>query len=368
VPPADTLLVATRKGLFTFRREGRGWQPGGPDFLGRNVSMILSDFRDGAAYAAIEARRAGPKLHRRAPGASGWEEVAVPSFPPGPEGAEPHSSQPPTPGTVLRIWSLEAGPRNRPGELWCGTVPGGLFQSHDSGRKWELIGSLWNQPSRKEWMGGSEAYPGIGCISLDPRDGRRIVACVSIGGAWFTEDRGATWTCRGKGLRADYVPPERAHDPVMQNFHGIARCAARPEVLWGQHQCGSYRSIDGGVSWSEVQVRPSSFGFAVAAHPKDPDTAWFIPLASDKLRVPVNGRLVVSRTRDGGQSFEELSTGLPQAHAYDVVYRHALAVDRTGNRLAFGTTTGGLYVSTSGGDKWSEVTHHLPPVHAVRFA
>lgn len=93
-----------------------------------------------------------------------------------------------------------------------------------------------------------------------------------------------------------------------------------------------------------------------------------MPEIKDEKRIPVGGRLVLTRTRDGGRSFETLSRGLPQAHAYDVVYRHALALDRTGDRLAFGSTTGGLWVSENQGDDWAMVSHTLPPVYAVRFA
>ena len=76
---------------------------------------------------------------------------------------------------------------------------------------------------------------------------------------------------------------------------------------------------------------------------------------------------MVTRTRDGGRSFDVLSKGLPQRHAYDVVYRHALALDEAGERLAFGSTTGGVWVSEDQGDSWACVTHTLPPVYAVRF-
>jgi hypothetical protein len=55
-------------------------------------------------------------------------------------------------------------------------------------------------------------------------------------------------------------------------------------------------------------------------------------------------------------------------HAYDVVYRHALATEETGDRLAFGSTTGGLWVSEDQGDSWGCITHTLPPIYCVRFA
>ena len=102
-------------------------------------------------------------------------------------------------------------------------------------------------------------------------------------------------------------------------------------------------------------------------HPNDPDTAWFIPEIKDEKRIPVYGKLVVTRTRDGGKIFRRAEEGAAAVHAYDLVYRHALALDGTGERLAFGSTTGGLWVSEDQGDSWNEISHTLPPVYGVTF-
>ena len=91
-----------------------------------------------------------------------------------------------------------------------------------------------------------------------------------------------------------------------------------------------------------------------ATHPHDPDTAWFAPAVKDECRVPVDGKVVVARTRDGGRSFDLLREGLPQEHAYDLVYRHGLAVDETGARLVMGSTTGNLWVSEDQGNSWND--------------
>ena len=80
-----------------------------------------------------------------------------------------------------------------------------------------------------------------------------------------------------------------------------------------------------------------------------------MPEIKDEKRIPRDGTLVVTRTRDGGKTFETLADGLPQQHAYDIVYRHALALDETGDRLAFGSTTGGLWVSENQGDSWTSI-------------
>jgi hypothetical protein len=139
-------------------------------------------------------------------------------------------------------------------------------------------------------------------------------------------------------------------------------------VFWAQHHNGIFRSIDNSVSWKEItNAKPSKFGFAVAVHPNDPDTAWFVPAIKDERRVPVDGRFVVSRTSDGGRTFKAFGKGLPPRPAYDLVYRHGLAVDASGKRLAMGSTTGGLWLSENGGAAWKCLSAHLPPVHCVRF-
>jgi hypothetical protein len=92
-----------------------------------------------------------------------------------------------------------------------------------------------------------------------------------------------------------------------------------------------------------------------------------VPGISDQHRVPVDGRLVVTRTRDGGRSFDVLRKGLPQDHCYDLIFRHALDIDQSGNRLALGSTTGNLWVTEDGGDSFMLVSQHLPPIFAVAF-
>ena len=190
---------------------------------------------------------------------------------------------------------------------------------------------------------------------------------ISCGGAWVTRDDGGTWQVQSEGMRADFMPPEQAANPNIQDPHRIQRCAGQPQVLWCQHHCGIWRSTDNALSWQEVKVPLSSFGFAVAVHPRDGDSAWFVPAVKDEKRVPVDAALAVSRTRDGGQSFETLREGLPQSHCYDLIYRQGLAVAADGRSLLMGSTTGNLWASGDGGDGWQTVSLNLPPIYAVRF-
>jgi photosystem II stability/assembly factor-like uncharacterized protein len=357
------LLVGTRKGLFTIERAGAGFRIGKPAFLGAPVTAVLPAGDE--VYAAVGHGHFGAKLSRSRDGGQSWEEIAAPRFPEKP--AEVDDRDPMgrhVPWSLQQIWVLE-----RSGDaLFCGTIPGGLFRSSDRGASWELVRPLWDRPERRKWFGGGYDAPGIHSVLADPRDPRHLLVGVSCGGVWVTEDAGASWEVRTHGMWAGYLPPELREDPSSQDPHRVARCASAPDVLWVQHHNGVFRSTDCARSWTELHVPPSSFGFAVAAHPRDPQTAWFAPAVKDDLRVPVDGRLVVSCTRDGGKTFQVLSEGLPQENAYHLVYRHGLEVDATGEVLAMGTTTGALFLSDSAGQSWRAVSRDLPPIHCVRFA
>jgi hypothetical protein len=362
--------IATRKGLFTAARGATGWRIVSTAFLGDNCTLLMHDPRDGSLVAALNHGHFGVKLHRSRDEGATWQEVGTPAYP---EKPADHVPRAPTEGkpadwALKLVWALAPGGADEPGVIWCGTLPGGLFKSEDGGDSWSLNRPLWDDPRREEWFGGGADHPGIHTICVDPRDARRLVLGVSCGGVWTTSDGGTTWTLAGRGLRAEYMPPERQFDPNVQDPHRLAQCAADPASIWAQHHNGIFRSTDGGGSFAEItDVQPSAFGFAVGAHPKDPHVAWFVPAVKDEKRYPAAGRVVVTRTRDGGRTFETLTAGLPQAHAYDLVYRHALDVDETGDRLAFGSTTGSVWISENGGDAWDTLSSHLPPVYAVTF-
>lgn len=357
------LFVATKKGLFRLERDG-DWKVAEVSFLGEPVSMVLPDRRDGTVYAALNLGHFGVKLHRSADGGTTWEELPAPAYPPKPEEAADDKH----PWSVKQIWSLEPGGPDQPGLLWAGTLPGGLFLSRDRGASWQLVDSLWNRPERQEWFGGGYDWPGIHSILVDPRNSSHLLVGVSCGGAWRSEDLGATWETSSKGMWAAYMPPERREDPIIQDPHRVVRAPSDPEILYIQHHNAAFVSRDGGRRWQELTaIRPSSFGFAVAVHPKEPDTAWFVPGVKDECRVPVGAKMVVARTKNGGDHFEVITRGLPQDHAYDLVYRHGLDVDASGDQLAMGSTTGSLWASDDAGSSWRAVSEHLPPIACVRF-
>jgi hypothetical protein len=362
---SDRLYLATRKGLFTAERNRADtWQVVGSAFVGDPVTMLLDDPRDGTLYAALNLGHFGTKLRRSEDRGKTWDEVSAPAFAHQTEPGDEKGDGP----SVHQIWELVAGGPGQPGRLWAGTIPGALFKSDDRGDSWSLVESLWDRPERENWFGGGYDDPGIHSICVHPGNHDHLTVGVSCGGVWVSQDGAATWDIRTSGMFAAYMPPERREDPSIQDPHRLAQCRAHPEVLWAQHHNGMFRSADGGLTWSELKGVPSNFGFAVVAHPMDPETAWFVPATKDECRVPVDGKVVVARTRDAGKSFDVLRDGLPQDHAYDLVYRHALDIDPSGKRLVFGSTTGSAWVSENGGERWAPISSHLPPVYQVLFA
>ncbi|MGD0540109.1 MAG: exo-alpha-sialidase [Tepidisphaeraceae bacterium] len=359
------LFLGTRKGLFTLSRKERGddWKIARTTFLGDQVPMFFPDPRDRSIYAALYHGHFGPKLHRSSDGGKSWTECAVPSF--AATNADAAKSGP----SVELIWSLEAARPTTPGTLWAGTVPGGLFQSANSGQSWQLVDSLWDNPKRQEWFGGGMDKPGIHSICVHPHHPDHVRVGVSCGGVWETRDAGRSWDCRASGMIARFMPPDRQSDPNIQDPHRLVQSPSNPDVLWAQHHNGIFRSTDGSQSWHEIQVPgASSFGFAVVVHPRDPDTAWFVPALSDERRIPADSKVVVTRTRDGGKSFDVLTRGLPQEQAYHLVFRHSLDIDDSGQSLAFGSTTGSVWTSDDDGDSWHRLSADLPPIYCVRFA
>ena len=103
--------------------------------------------------------------------------------------------------------------------------------------------------------------------------------------------------------------------------------------------------------------------------PHDANTVYIIPIESDEFRCTPEGKLRVYRTKNGGESWEPLTNGLPQEDALETILRDNLkadANDPTG--LYFGTRSGKVFGSNSGGGSWTKIKDGLPPVTCVKTA
>jgi photosystem II stability/assembly factor-like uncharacterized protein len=345
----ERLLVATQKGLFTVERPGGKWALRDAAFEGEEISAVLADARDGAVYAAI---RRGPRseLVRSDNAARSFESLGSLEMPPDhAKGAE-----------LLNVCVLEAAGRDALGELWAGTLSGALFHSRDRGEHFDFVDALWQRPERLRFAATGFPAAALHSVSIDPRDSRHLLVAISRGGVFSTRDAGGSFEA-ASGLFS-------AGGAELPDPRRLSRCRSNPDVVWCQHERGVYRSTDAGTTFAPVAGASEAFGFAIAAHPYDAETAWFVPVRDPHGRVQFDRTLAVYKTRDGGGSFERKTRGLPQQFAYDVVYRHALDVDESGTLLAMGSTTGNLYLSADGGESFEAISHHLPPIQALRFS
>lgn len=385
---SERILVGTRKGTFLVTKQKGRWKPKLAAHAGHGVNYVAKDPSTGTLWALLGHGHWGAKVSRSKDAGTTWEDAPQIKYP---AGARHYLPPPPSetgpgegapalkPATMLKLWTIEFG---KNGHVYVGTIPGGLFVSTNGGESFELNRGLWDHESRggdltsgagngtTKWFGTpaaeGEFAPGMHSVVTDPRDPKRILVAVSTAGVFETTDGGKTWRTRNKGLVMDYSPNPTdewaGHDP-----HQVVRCEKQPDHLWQQNHCGVFYSSDNAATWTKVSNPDQGvhFGFPVAVDPANGRTAWLVPGKADMQRMTIDGGLFVARTEDGGKTWKHLRKGLPQEDAYDVIYRHAL--HNSGNNLAFGSTTGNLYVSEDRGDSWQSVATNLPPIYSVRF-
>jgi hypothetical protein len=169
-----------------------------------------------------------------------------------------------------------------------------------------------------------------------------------------------------QNVRADFQPEQ--FPEAGQCVHKLLQHPLQRDRLYQQNHCGTYRSDDAGETWVEItKGLPSDFGYALALDPSNADTLFVIPEESSHMRSTIDGKLRVYRSRDAGGSWEALTNGLPQENAYVSVLREGMTSDAMAPcGVYFGTSSGHLFVSNSGGDRWDMIAGFLPKILSVR--
>ena len=360
------LLVGTKKGAFIFTADAQRtrWQVDGPHFSGWEIyHLMASPLEPDRLYASQSSGWFGQVIQRSNDGGKTWDTVGNEFKYEGTPGTHLWYDGTPHPWEFKRVWHLKPSLTD-PDIIYAGAEDAALFQSTDGGTTWQEFASL-RDCSGDQWQPGAGGLC-LHTIVLDPTDPNRIYIAISAAGTFRTDDGGKTWKPITRGLKSNYELPD-PNAQVGHCVHKIAMHADRPSVLYMQKHWDVMRSDDSGDNWHEVSGDlPSDFGFPIDVHAHEPDTVYVVPITSDSLHYPPEGKLRVYRSRTGGHEWEPLTKGLPQENCYENVLRDAMAVDTLDPcGIYFGTTGGGVYGSADSGDTWIPIASHLPPVLSV---
>ena len=347
------ILLGTKKGVFiaTSDADRRSWSLRGPFCETWPMNHAVGDAASGTIYGAGGNAWFGPAIWKSTDLGATWSHSSA--------GLAYAAGEEP----IVSGWSLAVAN----GHVYAGVQPAGLFRSGDRGETWEPVAGLRDHPSRPQWNPGGAGLI-LHSLVVDPADHDRLWVGISAAGVFHTADGGETWEPRNRGTRADFLPEGQNYPEFGQCVHNLTLAPGASNRLYQQNHCGMYRSDNGGQSWDSIeQGLPSSFGFPVAAHPRDPETLFFLPLNGDTQgRYPPDARAAVWRSRDGGVHWSDCRSGLPQSGAYFGVMRQAMATDALDPAgVYFGASNGSVYASRDEGETWSCLVRDLPAISSV---
>ena len=377
------VLVGTKKGAFILTADGKrqNWEITGPHFAGWEMYHLKGSPADpNRIYASQTSGWFGQIIQRsddsgktwNMPGSSAEDLQGPEGFPKGESNKFVYEGEvgkhmwydgTQHPWEFKRVWHIEPSLTD-PDTAYAGVEDAAIFKTTDGGKSWQEMAGL-RQAKGHLWQPGAGGMA-VHTIIIDPKNPKRIYIAISAAGAFRTEDGGLTWKPINKGLKSQFELPDSDAD-VGHCVHRIALHPSRPDVLFMQKHWDIMRSDNSGDQWTEVSGNlPTDFGFPIDVHFHEPETIFVVPITSDSLHYPPDGKLRVYRSKTGGNEWEPLTRGLPQQNCYVNVLRDAMAVDSLDDcGIYFGTTGGQVYCSPDGGNNWKAIAEHLPAVLSV---
>jgi photosystem II stability/assembly factor-like uncharacterized protein len=217
-----------------------------------------------------------------------------------------------------------------------------------------------------EWRGiGPALMSGrIADIAFDPGDRSTWYIAVGSGGVWKTTNQGTTWKSVFDG-QGSYSIGSVTVDPVNHNtvWVGTGENVSGRHVGFGD---GVYKSLDGGSTWQNMGLKKSEHIGMIAVDPQNPSVVF---VAAQGPLWSAGGDRGLFKTSDGGASWELVLsageyTGVSEVHMDprnpDVLY--AVKHQRLRNVAALmnGGPESGMFKSVDGGRSWRELSTGLP--------
>jgi photosystem II stability/assembly factor-like uncharacterized protein len=323
------LLIGTREGVTTIARDGAGWRVARRALTDNHISAIMKEPESGLTFAG--AFHGG--IHVSADDGITWE--------PRDAGL-----------TQNDIYSLASRRIDGHARVFAGTEPAHLFFSDDLGLHWNEIPSLRSVPSVPKWSFPAPPHIGhVKHINFDPKDSRTIYASVEVGGLLRSVDAGEHW---------------EEFPSLYEDVHRLMIHPSKPEFLYAVTGRGLYVGTEGGARWEQWTRREDEIGGypdGFVFRPSDPKL-MFMTAAQDApgtWRTSHFAGARISRSKDGGQSWEILKNGMPDRLQASI---EAFCLEEAGNSTAIyaATTAGEIFCSEDLGDSWNRIVTGLAPI------
>jgi photosystem II stability/assembly factor-like uncharacterized protein len=332
--PASKLLIGTVKGVYTLERLAAYlWQISAIGLDGFQVSALVAEPQSGLIFAGT----AGRGLYVSSDEGASWE--------------------PRTNGLANQhVFAMALDERGAEPVVYAGMLPPALFRSRDLGQSWHELPALNNIPDADKWnFRAPPGAPHVKNIAFDPADADTLYVCIEQGGLMKSMDSGRTWQ-----ELSTWFQPE---DTFYRDSHRVAVQRNDPRVVYMATGDGLCKSTDAGATWQRLTTGQDRVGY--------PDTLFIDPRDDNTVYIAGAGghpgtwdqqtaRPGIVRSTDGGHSWQELSTGLPQPVRGNI---EAVTMVHWGSQLAFyvGTAVGEVFASEDRGETWQLIAS-MPPI------
>ncbi|HLF76805.1 MAG TPA: hypothetical protein VJB57_04885 [Dehalococcoidia bacterium] len=312
----------------------------------------------------------------------------------------------PAGGLIYReICALAAHP-TKEGELYVGTAPPAVFRSEDAGMSFTELVGIKDLPDYDKWTFPPPPHlPRVRRIGLDARRPDEVVIGIEEGGVARSHDRGETWEDisgpvsentfgmpNPKSVRPGYRPGIEEEGVVYRDVHEFVFDPTDAKRIYATTGRGTYRTDDAGNYWRMLEYGISSktryampiaidctrperlyVGFASGGgptawkgyRPARTGLYWTSRYSRDTSDEDGGAGSVLLRSTDGGDTWEPLTHGLPERHAYMIC---GIQVDPNDPESVYAAyTDGSVYHSKDAGESWNQILQGVDKLVGLRI-
>ncbi|HEV2110642.1 MAG TPA: hypothetical protein VGT99_04750, partial [Gammaproteobacteria bacterium] len=251
-------------------------------------------------------------------------------------------------GRVLAVSGVRGDPRH----WYFGSVDGGVWETHDTGRTWQPIFDAMHVGSIGA-LAVAPSDPNVIYVGSGEADMRSDIAYGN--GMYKSTDAGKTW--EHIGLEDSYQIGKILVDPANPD---VVFVAALGHGYGANETRGVFRSRDGGKTWQKVLYKDADTGAIDLAFGADANTLyaslWQTRRPPWNTYPPSNGPgSGLYKSTDGGASWAQLTKGLPSEGLGHI----GLATAPGNPNIVYALVDakqGGLYRSDDAGADWTLVS------------